>query len=74
MSIDGGGGGSNDAVGIRVTEDGALERAGRLRLGPQVQVERVLHDSTSVYAVSRTGVVAGRAGDLARTGSVDFGR
>ena len=74
MSSDGRSGGSNDAVGIRVTEDGALEPAGRLRLGPQVQVERVLHDSTSVYAVSRTGVVAGRVGDLGRTGSVDFSR
>ena len=74
MSVNSRGGGGNEAVGIRVTESGKLEPAGRLRLGPLVQVERVLHDSTSVYAVSRSGVVAGRMGDLGRTGSVDFGR
>jgi uncharacterized secreted protein with C-terminal beta-propeller domain len=66
--------GRNEAVGVRVGANGSLERAGRLALGPDVQVERVLHDRDNIYAVARTGVVAARAGDFARTGSVAFPR
>jgi uncharacterized secreted protein with C-terminal beta-propeller domain len=66
--------GRNEAVGVRVSADGSLERAGRLALGPDVQVERVLHDRDHIYAVTRTGVVAARAGDFTRTGSVAFPR
>ncbi len=66
--------GRNEAVGVRVGADGSLERAGRLALGPDVQVERVLHDRDHIYAVTRTGVVAARAGDFTRTGSVAFPR
>ena len=66
--------GRNDAVGVRVTAEGKLELAGRLALGPEVQVERVLHDRDHIYAVTRAGVVAASADDLARTGSVHFPR
>ncbi|MDQ3502364.1 MAG: beta-propeller domain-containing protein, partial [Actinomycetota bacterium] len=66
--------GRNEAVGVRVGADGSLERAGGLALGPDVQVERVLHDRDHIYALTRTGVVAARAGDFTRTGSVALPR
>jgi len=66
--------GRNEAVGVRVGADGSLERAGRLALGPDVQVERVLHDRDHIYAVTRTGVVVARADDFGRTGWVAFPR
>ncbi len=53
---------------------GVLERAGALALSPDVQVERLLHDRDHIYAVTPTGVVAARAGDFTRTGSVAFPR
>ncbi len=62
----------NEAIGIRVSEAGTLSLVGRLALDPQTQIDRVLHDDTQVYAVSRAGVTAAGADDLSRTGSVDF--
>jgi len=68
-------GGRSHALGVRVTEQGTLEEVGRLTAGPgSTDVERVLSDGRTVYAVSRTGLVAGDAGDLSRTGAVTFRR
>ncbi len=62
--------GGNDtfALGIRVGADGALSEAGRLRVyrtGP----DRVLSDGTLVFAVNDSGVVAGDARTMTRTGA-----
>ncbi|MGI8537750.1 MAG: beta-propeller domain-containing protein [Mycobacteriales bacterium] len=67
-----GGNPGNEAIGIRVSEAGTLSLVGRLALGPQTQIDRVLHEATQVYAVSRAGVTAAGADDLSRTGSLDF--
>jgi len=66
-------GGRSHALGVRVSERGTLEEVGRLTAGPSsTEVERVLSDGRTVYAVSRTGLVAGDAADLSRTGAVTF--
>jgi hypothetical protein len=66
-------GGAGEALGVRVTERGTLEEVGRLAVGPRSgEVERVLSDGRTVYAVSRTGLDAGDASDLSRTGSAVF--
>jgi uncharacterized secreted protein with C-terminal beta-propeller domain len=75
LSEDGSGTGTtSSAVGIRVSESGTLEEVGRLDTPSPAQAERVLFDSEHVYAVSRSGVTAGTAADLARTGSAAFRR
>ena len=64
-------------LGIRV-QDRGLVPAGRLPSGPPqlggAPVQRVLHDGTHLYAVSRSGVQAAALLGLTATGSVDFGR
>lgn len=56
------------ALGVRVSADGQLTEAGRLAVGAQEQLTRVLRDAGHVYAVSDRAVTAGRATDLGRTG------
>jgi uncharacterized secreted protein with C-terminal beta-propeller domain len=60
------------ALGVRVGADGSLAEAGRLEVMPESGVERVLHDADHVYAVNRTGVAAGDAGSMARTGNLSW--
>ena len=59
------------ALGVRVTDDGLVE-AGRLPVGPDAGVQRVLLDGDVAYAVTRHGVVAMDAATFARTGSAAF--
>ena len=61
----------SSALGVRVTADGLVE-AGRLEVGPQTTVERVLLDGDLAYAVTSQGVVAVRSASLTRTGSAAF--
>ncbi len=56
---------------MRVTADGLVE-AGRLEVGPQTTVERVLLDGDLAYAVTPQGVVAMQSASLSRTGSAAF--
>ncbi|MGH8894254.1 MAG: beta-propeller domain-containing protein [Actinomycetes bacterium] len=64
---------SSDAVGISVGDDGTLREVGRLDMGLQAWAGRVLLDDDHVYAVSDSGVVAGDADSMDRTGAVEFG-
>ena len=72
LSADSDTGSGQEALGIRVTQAGTLEEAGRLAAGSPAQVERVLFDDEHVYAVSRRGVTAGTSTDLERTGAAAF--
>ena len=72
LSADSDTGSGQEALGIRVTQAGTLEEAGRLAAGSSAQVERVLFDDEHVYAVSRRGVTAGTSPDLERTGAAAF--
>jgi uncharacterized secreted protein with C-terminal beta-propeller domain len=71
------GGALGGVVGVRVQGRDLVE-AGRLSPGgPPLAappVERVLHDGTHLYAVSRSGVQAGTLAGLTGTGALDFGR
>ncbi|HVM27937.1 MAG TPA: beta-propeller domain-containing protein [Mycobacteriales bacterium] len=60
------------ALAVRVTEDFRLEEAGRLDVGRQVAVERVLLAGDLAYAVTSGGVVAVDAASFAPTGRVAF--
>jgi hypothetical protein len=67
------GAGTSAALGVRVDGDRLVE-AGRLAVGPDTAVERVLLDGASAYAVTSRGVVAMDPVSLRRTGSAAFGR
>ena len=64
-------------VGVRV-QGRQLVEAGRLESGPlrldAAPADRVLHDGTHLYAVSRGGVQAAGLTDLTSTGQLDFAR
>ncbi|MDP3712532.1 MAG: beta-propeller domain-containing protein [Mycobacteriales bacterium] len=62
------------ALGVRIGADGTLTEAGRLEVHPSTPTTRVLHDADRVYAVSESGIAAGRSTDLDRTGAVTFPR
>ena len=66
------GGENASALGITVGEDGQLHEAGRMALQRGAWLTRVLTDDDNIYAVGETGVVAGDADTMRRTGSVDF--
>lgn len=61
------------AVAVSVAEDGTLRLAGRLDTPAGSWPQRVLSDGERVYAVSDTGVVAGDASTMARTGELTLG-
>ena len=67
------GGGSATALGVRVDGDRLVE-AGRLAVGPDVGVERVLLGGAAAYAVTWRGVIAMDPASMQRTGSAAFGR
>jgi uncharacterized secreted protein with C-terminal beta-propeller domain len=60
------------ALGITVAKNGQLHEAGRMPIQSGAWSARVLVDSTHLYAVGETGVVAGNADTMQRTGSVRF--
>ncbi len=60
------------ALGVTVSRDGRLREAGRLAMRPADWPQRVLIDGDLVYAVGMTGVIAGDAETLTRTGFVRF--
>ncbi|MEP6761764.1 MAG: beta-propeller domain-containing protein [Sporichthyaceae bacterium] len=62
----------SSAVGITVAKDGQLHEAGRMPIESGAWSSRVLVDNDSIYAVGETGVVAGNADTMRRTGSVRF--
>jgi uncharacterized secreted protein with C-terminal beta-propeller domain len=62
----------SSALGITVAKNGQLHVAGRMPIQSGAWMARVLVDSTNLYAVGETGVVAGNADTMKRTGSVRF--
>ena len=66
------GGQQSSALGVSVGTDGTLRLAGRLDLADDTWPQRVLTDPDRVYAVADTGVVAGDAATMARTGELRF--
>lgn len=60
------------ALGVSVDGDGQLREVGRMQGDVESPPSRVLLDGDRVYAVGETGVVAGDADTMSRTGSVDF--
>jgi uncharacterized secreted protein with C-terminal beta-propeller domain len=62
----------SSALGITVGKNGQLHEAGRMPMQSGAWMARVLVDSTNLYAVGETGVVAGNADTMQRTGSVRF--
>lgn len=62
----------SSALGITVSKNGQLHEAGRMPMQSGAWMARVLVDSTNLYAVGETGVVAGNADTMQRTGSVRF--
>jgi uncharacterized secreted protein with C-terminal beta-propeller domain len=62
----------SSALGITVGEDGQLHEAGRMPIDPGAWSARVIVDDDNLYAVGETGVVAGNADTMKRTGSVRF--
>ena len=64
-------GGASSALGVRVTDEGLVE-AGRLPVGPDTSVERVLLDGAVAYAMTWRGVVALDPSTMARSGSAAF--
>jgi hypothetical protein len=61
-----------NALGVSVDPTGHLQRVGAMELEPGSWPSRVLLDADHAYAVGETGVVAGDAASMTRTGSVDF--
>ena len=66
--------GTAGAVGVRVSADGQLTEVGRMPVHPTTPTNRVLVDSSNLYAVSESGVAAGDPATMERTGQVDFAR
>jgi hypothetical protein len=62
----------SSALGITVAKNGQLHEAGRMPIQSGAWMARALLDSTNLYAVGETGVVAGNADTMQRTGSVRF--
>ena len=62
------------ALGVRVSADGHLTEAGRMPVHPTTPTNRVLVDSSNLYAVSDSGVAVGDPATMERTGQVDFAR
>jgi len=60
------------ALGISVDEDGTLREAGRMQIQSGAWSARVLVDDDHLYAVGETGVVAGDADTMQRTGTLRF--
>jgi uncharacterized secreted protein with C-terminal beta-propeller domain len=61
------------AIGVSVAEDGTLRLVGRLDTTAGSWPQRVLSDGERVYAVTETGVVAGDARTMGRTGELALG-
>ncbi|HVE73543.1 MAG TPA: beta-propeller domain-containing protein [Mycobacteriales bacterium] len=61
------------AIGIEVDGD-TLREVGRMDVHASTPPERVLADQDHVYAVSHSGIVAGVASRMERTGAVTFSR
>jgi hypothetical protein len=62
------------ALGISVDDEGNLRDAGNLATGPGHPFSRVLVDDGRVFAIGESGVVAGDASTMTRTGRADFVR
>ena len=65
-------GGASTALGVRVDGDRLVE-AGRLAVGPENGIERVLLGADTAYALSFRGVVAMDPASMQRTGSAAYG-
>lgn len=63
---------ASSALGVRVTDDFRLVEAGRLSVGPETWVERVLLGGDIAYAVTSRGVVALDPASMDGTGSAAF--
>jgi len=63
---------ASSALGVRVTGDFRLVEAGRLAVGPDEQVERVLLGGDVAYAVTSRGVVAMDPASLTLSGLTVF--
>jgi uncharacterized secreted protein with C-terminal beta-propeller domain len=63
----------SSALGVSVAEDGTLSLAGRLDTAAGSWPRRVLSDGERVYALTDSGVVAGDASTMARTGELALG-
>jgi hypothetical protein len=61
-----------DALGIAVDDSGRLLETGQMPLGSESWSTRVLTDGELVFAVGESGVVAGDAATMTRTGSADL--
>ena len=69
-----GGAACGDLVRIAVRVDGdRLVEAGRLAVGPDAGVERVLLGGETAYALTWRGVIAADPASLRHTGSAAFG-
>jgi hypothetical protein len=62
------------ALGVRVGSTGQLTEVGRMQVAGNAPPQRVLVEGDRLYAVSDSGVVAGDAATMARTGATDFAR
>jgi uncharacterized secreted protein with C-terminal beta-propeller domain len=62
------------ALGVSVDGDGHLREVGSLGPGPQNLFTRALLDDGRVFAIGESGVVAGNAATMTRTGTADFTR
>ncbi len=60
------------ALGVTVAADGELSLTGRLDLSGDSWPQRVLTDGDRVYAVTDSGVIAGDAGTMQRSGQLSF--
>ena len=73
-SIVDGAGNANVALGVSVDDDGHLREVGTIETGPENPLSRVLLDDGRAFAVGESGVVAGDATTMTRTGTADFAR
>ena len=60
------------ALGLTVAADGGLSLTGQLDLSGDSWPQRVLTDGDRVYAVTDSGVIAGDAGTMQRSGQLTF--
>jgi hypothetical protein len=62
------------ALGVSVDEAGHLREVGSIGTGPTNPFARVLLDDGRAFAIGESGVVAGDATTMTRTGTADFAR